>query len=192
MSLPSKMTRIYSYITFGKRPRFPDGPHADPWHNDIPLLGHDHWQFSSKIKKLNGKQYNYSDGTAELDTGAAFCYLDDDFVKDYYTQIPAATTINLSPDRSQERHYQLIPVKAKVTARAATHWLGPTEYYIGALQPKSLLMSGHGGAYHGPDLIGRVALVNMQIVLQFPENKAHTMSWQRKKTNFAGPSTQHW
>ncbi|KAJ7460402.1 hypothetical protein B0H11DRAFT_1923999 [Mycena galericulata] len=75
---------------------------------------------------------------------------------------------------------------------AATHWLGPTEYYVGALQPKSLLMTGHGSAYHGPDLIGRVALVNMQIVLQFPENKAHTMSWQRKKTNFAGPSTQHW
>ncbi|KAJ7726733.1 hypothetical protein B0H14DRAFT_2641037 [Mycena olivaceomarginata] len=114
-------------------------------------------------------------------------------------------------DTTQERHYHLIPVKAKVTARveldiggdiftlehshlpkAATHWLGPTEYYVGALQRKSLLMSGHGGAYHGPDLIGRVALVNMQIVLQFPENKAHTMSWQRKKTNFAGPSTQHW
>jgi hypothetical protein len=58
-----------SYITFGRRPVFVNSPNTGRWHNHIPLLGHDHWMFASNTKKLNGKEYKYSSGTAELDTG---------------------------------------------------------------------------------------------------------------------------
>ncbi|KAJ7217375.1 aspartic peptidase domain-containing protein [Mycena rebaudengoi] len=201
------LTRTSGYITFGRRPVF-NTPNAGHWNNHIPILGHEHWTFASNTKRLNGKEYMYSNGTAELDTGAAFCYVDDKFVKDYYAQIPGATTSDLGPGISQRYHF--IPITVNVTPsveldigghsfalershlpQAATHTIGSTPYYFGALQPKSVL-TGPGGPYHGPDLIGRVALMNMEVVLQFPDNKPHTMSWKRKATDFTGPSKQQW
>ncbi|KAJ7788312.1 hypothetical protein B0H14DRAFT_3504310 [Mycena olivaceomarginata] len=154
-----------SYITFGRRPVFVNSPNTGRWHNHIPLLGHDHWMFASNTKKLNGKEYKYSSGTAELDTGAVFCYVDDDFVKDYYAQIPGCTTKRLGTAL-----YNVIPVTATATPQveldigghlftlerwhlpqAATQTVGSTLYYVGAIQPKSLLMPA-GGVYRGPDL----------------------------------------
>ncbi|KAJ7016135.1 hypothetical protein C8F04DRAFT_1203191 [Mycena alexandri] len=195
----------YSYITFGRRPVFTDGSSPARWHNHIPLLGYDHWMFASNMKKLNGKEYEYSSGTAELDTGAASCYVDDNFVKDYYALIPGCTTRRLG-----SASYNVIPVKTTATPRveldigghlftlerwhlpqAATQTIGSTTYYVGAIQPKSLLMSA-GAAYQGPDIIGRVALVNMEVVFQVPKVGSHTMSWRRKDIEFAGPSQEQW
>ncbi|KAJ7435513.1 aspartic peptidase domain-containing protein [Mycena galericulata] len=202
------LARTSGYITFGRRPVF-NAPNVGHWHNYIPILGHEHWMFSSNTKKLNGKEYTYSNGTAELDTGAAFCYVDDNFVRAYYAQIPGSTTKRLGTG-SQQLLYHLIPVTVNATPRveldiggslftlershlpqAATQRVGAAKYYVGALQPKSLL-TGPGGAYNGPDLIGRVALVNMEIVLQMPDNKPHTMSWGRKDADFTGPSKEQW
>ncbi|KAJ7935027.1 aspartic peptidase domain-containing protein [Mycena leptocephala] len=210
MSSPSNVIMTTNrYITFGRRPVFDNAPNVGHWHNYIPILGDEHWKFASNTKKLNGQVYKYNNGTAELDTGAAFCYLDDKFVKEYYAQIPGSTTKHLGAE-SEERLCHLIPVTMNATPRveldiggyfftlershlpqAATQRVGATRYYVGALQPKSLL-TGPGGVDNAPDLIGRVALVNMEIVLQMPDNKPHTMSWRRKDTDFTGPSTQQW
>lgn len=183
-----------SYVTFGRRCDFGNVPNAGPWHNHIPLLGHEHWMFASNTKKLNGREYTYPNGTAELDTGAsgvilldalmtpfclfgigaAFCYVDNNFVDDYYSQIPGFTKEGLG---SFGREYYLIPVTVNATPRvefdiggqmftlershlpqAATRTIGSIKYYFGAVQPKSLLVSD-GGAYNGPDLIGRVSTI---------------------------------
>jgi hypothetical protein len=96
--------------------------------------------------------------------------VDDDFVKDYYAQIPGCTTKRLGTAL-----YNVIPVTATATPQveldigghlftlerwhlpqAATQTVGSTLYYVGAIQPKSLLMPA-GGVYRGPDLIGRVS-----------------------------------
>ncbi|KAJ7721392.1 aspartic peptidase domain-containing protein [Mycena metata] len=189
------------YITFGRRPAVL-APNAGNWNNYIPILGVEHWTFSSRTKKLNGENYTYSEGTAELDTGAAFCYVDDNFVTDYYERIPGATTKPMGEEGDQL--YHLIPVTTNTAPRvefdiggsmftlermhlpqAATHRIGGKTYYVGALQCRSLL-AGSGHTYNGPELIGRVALVNMEIVLQMPDDKPHTMSWRRKEKDFIG------
>ncbi|KAJ7753809.1 hypothetical protein B0H16DRAFT_1459281 [Mycena metata] len=194
-----------SYITFGRRPVL-SGPNTGDWHNCIPILGDEHWMFSSRIKKLNGIEYISSNGTAELDTGAprvilfgtTSCYVGDDFVSAYYAQIPGSTTKFLGP-QTQHLLYHLIPMTVGKTTPRVEFDIGgsmfilkhshlpkcskelaeATNYYVGALQHQSLL-NGPGGAYNGPDIIGRVALVNMEIVLQMPENRPHTMSWRRR------------
>ncbi|KAJ6583368.1 aspartic peptidase domain-containing protein [Mycena vulgaris] len=203
------LARTHGYITFGRRPDFGTESSDGPWHNHIPLLGHKHWKFASNTKKLNGKEYRYSDGTAELDTGAAFCYVGDEFVKDYYAQIPGCTTKILGAEFQQL--YHLIPVTVNATPRmeldigghlftlelshlpnAAPHPIGSTMYHVGAIQSKRLLEPVPGPAYNGPDLIGRVALINMEVVLQMPDDAPHTMSWRRKDMDFAGPSKRQW
>ncbi|KAJ7889333.1 hypothetical protein B0H14DRAFT_3429651 [Mycena olivaceomarginata] len=112
-SLRSVIITTNSFITFGRRPEFGSGGHAGPWHNHIPLLGHNYWEFASTTKKLNGKEYKYSNGTAELDTGSAFCYLDNNFVKDYYSLIPGSTAKILHGETPQLYHF--IPVTVNAT-----------------------------------------------------------------------------
>ncbi|KAJ7716428.1 aspartic peptidase domain-containing protein [Mycena metata] len=199
--------RETGYITFGSRPNLSGSSTLGDWHNQIPILGDEHWVVASRTKRLNGVDYKSSNGTAELDTGAAFCYVDDDYVNAYYRQIPGSTTKFFG---SSQLLYHLIPESVKTTPRAqfeigdslftlehshlprgAKERIGTTKYYVGAIQRKSLLIAP-GGVYSGPDLIGRVALVNMEIVLQMPDNQPHTMSWRRKDTDFIGPSKQQW
>ncbi|KAJ7764109.1 hypothetical protein DFH07DRAFT_1059153 [Mycena maculata] len=132
--------------------------------------------------------------------------MDDKFGKDYYAQIPGSTTKTFG-----DHSYHLIPVAVNATPsveldigghmftlehshlpEAAKHKIGSTVYYVGAIQSKNLLVPVSGPAYNGPDLIGRVALMNMEVVLQMPDDAPHTMSWRRKDTDFAGPSKKQW
>ncbi|KAJ7721913.1 hypothetical protein B0H16DRAFT_1790241 [Mycena metata] len=166
--------RNFGYITFGRRPVL-SGPNTGDWHNCIPILGDEHWMFSSCIKKLNGIEYISSNGTAELDTGTTFCYVGDDFVSAHYAQIPGSTTKFLGP-QTQHLLYHLIPMTVGKTTPRVEFDIGgsmfilkhshlpkgskelaeATNYYVGALQHQSLL-NGPGGAYNGPDIIGRVS-----------------------------------
>ncbi|KAJ7788686.1 hypothetical protein B0H14DRAFT_2628024 [Mycena olivaceomarginata] len=201
-------------ITFGSRPHFGEAVDniSGPWRNNIPVLGEEHWIVSSTTKKLNDTTYTYANGTAELDTGVAFCYLEDKFVEDFYSRIPGCGKKNLGrKGDDQKRLYHLIPVEVNVTPRveldiggylfalensrlpqAVEHKIDERLYYVGAIQPKTLLTHNSGAAYNGPDLIGRVTLVNMEAVFQMPEKGSHTMSWRRKPTGFTGPARRDW
>ncbi|KAJ7730222.1 aspartic peptidase domain-containing protein [Mycena maculata] len=198
------------YITFGRRPTFGSAVDAESgtWHNNLPLVGEDYWIVSSVTKKLGEKAYNYPSGTAEIDTGSAVCYMDDAFVKDFYSSIPGATTTALG---SATAIYHMIPSGSTCTPRveidigghpftlkhfylpgSMKHQIGNERYYVGAIQPKSILLAGSGGNYTGPDLIGRIALMNLQLVLQMPDVGPHTVSWRSKQTHFTGPARYNW
>jgi hypothetical protein len=101
-----------SHIRFGRRPNFSNlaSDRFSPRYIHLPVLGNDRWVVASTSKTLDGKTYTYDNGTAELDTGVchgvikiylptkpsetgvAFCYLDDKFVKDFYVRITGRTT----------------------------------------------------------------------------------------------------
>jgi hypothetical protein len=123
------------------------------------------------MKKLNGKPDDYPNGAAEFDTGASylqhncafqthclegctFCYVDHNFVKDFYACIPGVKTLVLG---SGTAAYNMIP--AEFTAapsveldigghlfalehvhlpRAMKHDIENKPYFIGAIQPKTL------------------------------------------------------
>ncbi|KAJ7768140.1 hypothetical protein DFH07DRAFT_954715 [Mycena maculata] len=211
---PSVIMTTDSHITFGRRPKFGNvaSDKFGPWYNHLPVLGNEHWVVASTTKKLDGKTYTYNNGTAELDTGAAFCYLDNKFVKDFYACIPGCTIKNLGHLTLKHQFYHLIPVEVNATPRveldigghlftlehsrlpqATTYDIKGKMYYVGAIQRKALLMAdSDGAAFDGPDLIGRVALVNMEVVLQMPDHGPHTMSWRRKETSFTGPGKLDW
>ncbi|KAJ6590215.1 hypothetical protein B0H10DRAFT_1961210 [Mycena sp. CBHHK59/15] len=215
----------------GKEPRRPIFSRAvddksGPWHNNLPLLGEEHWIIPSITKTLNGKAYTYPNGMAEVDTGAshihgpnpafptydlegsAFCYVDDKFVKVFYSFIPGATTMKLG---ALDAIYHMIPVDSSAAPNveldigghlftlqhsflpgSLQHDIANQMYYVGAIQSKTILFPGHQGNYNGPDLIGRVALINMQVVLHMPDKGPHTLSWRTKETHFTGPIPHDW
>ncbi|KAJ6607655.1 hypothetical protein B0H10DRAFT_2305440 [Mycena sp. CBHHK59/15] len=215
----------------GKEPRRPIFSRAvddksGPWHNNLPLLGEEHWIIPSITKTLNGKAYTYPNGMAEVDTGAshihgpnpafptydlegsAFCYVDDKFVKVFYSFIPGATTLKLG---ALDAIYHMIPVDSSAAPNveldigghlftlqhsflpgSLQHDIANQMYYVGAIQSKTILFPGHQGNYNGPDLIGRVALINMQVVLHMPDKGPHTLSWRTKETHFTGPIPHDW
>ncbi|KAJ7609518.1 aspartic peptidase domain-containing protein [Roridomyces roridus] len=197
------LRRTKGTITFGKRSIYPATRYADEsWNLSIPLEGRSHWIVASTSKTLNGEAYLYTNGTAELDSGAAFCYIDDHFVQAYYSNIAGSKhkIITNDPEGTGPAvDYYVFPVNTPTESLpqvkldigghmfalemsrlpgAAKHLIEGEEYYIGAIQPKSPVVGD------GPDLIGRVALVNMEINLQMPEDKPHTMSWRRKDLHF--------
>ncbi|KAJ7888875.1 hypothetical protein B0H14DRAFT_3429851 [Mycena olivaceomarginata] len=168
-----------SHITFSRRPDFSNlaSNIFGPWHNHLPVLGDDHWVVASTTKKLDGNTYTYKNGTAELDTEAALCYLDDKFVKDFYACIPGSTTKKVGNLTLEHQFYHVIPAEVNATPRVeldigghlftlehshlphgTTYDIEGKTYYVGAIQPKGLLIGNSGGAaFDGPDLIGRVS-----------------------------------
>ncbi|KAJ7171151.1 aspartic peptidase domain-containing protein [Mycena filopes] len=192
------------YVTFGRRAVFPKTKY--PWCNYIPVVG-EHWTVASRAKELNGVRYTYEKGLAELDTGAAFCYLDESFVKKLYSSMDGVV-LRTEGDADDPTYFIPVDSRAKPLVRfeiggqmftlehmylpnAETRTFGNIEYHTGAIQLKTKLFPKDDTTYDGPDLIGRVALINMEIVLHMPRNSPHTVSWRRKDTGFTGPSLSH-
>ncbi|KAJ7714563.1 hypothetical protein B0H14DRAFT_3634613 [Mycena olivaceomarginata] len=116
---------------------------------------------------------------------AALCYLDDKFVKDFYACIPGSTTKKVGNLTLEHQFYHVIPAEVNATPRV--------ELDIGGHLPKGLLIGNSGGAaFDGPDMIGRVALINMEVVMQMPDRGPDNISWRRKETSFTGPGKQEW
>ncbi|KAJ7720867.1 aspartic peptidase domain-containing protein [Mycena maculata] len=205
------LTDTIGFITFGRRAVFE--PTEYPWHTYLPLLGNDHWKVASTVKELNGIRYAYEGGEAELDTGTAICYLNQNFVDAFYSCIPGfvvgpAASANATA-RPQNIYY--IPVDSSVVPDVRLdigghmftlelmhlpggmkHLIGTKSYYIGAVQSKTVLYPTDSHQYDGPDLISRVALINMEVVFQMPYDKPHTISWRRKARNITGPAPTDW
>ncbi|KAJ7458023.1 aspartic peptidase domain-containing protein [Mycena galericulata] len=198
-------------ITFGPRVRYtvPDGLVAGPWHNNITVIGESHWIVSSTKKKLNGREYTYENGTALIDTGAAFIYTDPTFTQHVYDCIPGSLYRVQSNERfPREIGHFYIPLDAQKFPNiqfdiggglfTLEHFFLPSQladageidgkpYIMGAIQSTNVLYPEDDQPHNGPDLIGRVALMNMELVLQFPSNKPHTVSWRRKETQLLSP-----
>ncbi|KAJ7472053.1 aspartic peptidase domain-containing protein [Mycena latifolia] len=198
-------------ITFGKRAIYtlPQEVACGPWHNNIAVVEKDHWAVSSTKKILNGKEYImiYKDGKALLDTGAAYCYMDPKFTKDVYSFVPGSIYRRKGETVTvREMGYYFIPADLQSMpniqfdiggqlfvlehfslpkAKPPTLFEGKP-YVMGAVQSTSLLYPEDVRPYVGPDIIGRVALINMELVLQFPVDKPHTVSWRRKDRNVVG------
>ncbi|KAJ6528601.1 aspartic peptidase domain-containing protein [Mycena capillaripes] len=210
------LTDTIGFVTFGRRAVFE--PTEYPWHTYLPLLGNDHWKVASTVKELNGVRYVYEGGEAELDTGTAFCYMNQNFVDAFYSCIPGfvvrpAPNAN-APATVRPQNVYYIPVDSSAVPNVRLdigghmftlelmhlpggmkHVIGTELYYIGAMQSKTVLFPSANHEYDGPDLIGRgiqVALVNMEVVFQMPYDKPHTISWRRKAKNFTGPAPTDW
>ncbi|KAJ7862939.1 aspartic peptidase domain-containing protein [Mycena olivaceomarginata] len=205
------LTDTIGFVTFGRRAVFE--PTEYSWHTYLPLLGNDHWKVASTVKELNGIRYAYEGGEAELDTGTAFCYLSQNFVDAFYLCIPGfvvgpAANANTTA-RPQNIYYVPVDSSAVPDVRfdigghmftleimhlpgGMKHLIGTKSYYIGAVQSKTVLYPTDNRQYDGPDLIGRVALINMEVVFQMPYDKPHTISWRRKAKNVTGPAPTDW
>ncbi|KAJ7720133.1 aspartic peptidase domain-containing protein [Mycena maculata] len=205
------LAKNHGFVTFGQRPIFSRAvdDKCGPWHNNLPLSDEEHWIVPSITKILNGKVYTYPNGTAELDTGSAFCYVDEELVKKFYSFIPGAKTLKLGA--LDGAIYHMIPVDSSAAPKveldigghlftlqhlffpgSLQHDIMDQMYYVGAIQSKTTLFPGDHAKYNGPDLIGRVALINMQVVLHMPEKGPHTLSWRTKDTGFTGPIPHDW
>jgi len=151
------LTDTIGFVTFGRRSVFE--PTEYPWHTYLPLLGNDHWKVASTVKELNGIQYAYEGGEAELDTGTAFCYLSQNFVDAFYSCIPGfvvgAANANATA-RPQNIYYIQVDSSAVPDVRldigghmftlelmhlpgGMKHLIGTKSYYIGAIQSKTVL-----------------------------------------------------
>ncbi|KAJ7071752.1 hypothetical protein B0H15DRAFT_807043 [Mycena belliarum] len=193
------------YLVLGARPQFGSDVDANlgTWNKNIPVLGYEHWLYSSTAKKLDGKVYRYENGTAEFDTGSAYCYVDDDFVDHYYAKIPGFTRklfgtieyymipweIGTGPKVELDIGGQMFTLRHTYLPGAKIHVIDKKSYRIGAIQSKKKLL---GDAGNLPDIVGRVALINMQLVLQMPDEAPHTISWRTKPTQFYGPAPIPW
>ncbi|KAJ7456417.1 aspartic peptidase domain-containing protein [Mycena galericulata] len=200
------------YVTFGRRAVFPATQY--PWHLNLPVTGKSLWSVSSTVKELNGVRYAYEGGEAELDTGAAFCYLSQDFVDAFYSCVPGFVMKPMRRDATANRLPQnvyYIPTSSSATPvvkldigghmftlellhlpHGMEHVFGTEKYHVGAIQSKNLLALIDNRPYHGPDLIGRVALMNMEVVFQMPNDKPHTISWRRKDRDLTGLPLNDW
>jgi len=199
------LTDIRGYITFGKRTVFAETQR--PWCTYIPVVG-EQWTVASIKKELNGEEYVYKGGEVEFDTGAAFCYMDQDFVDKFYACIPDFDTMPAYEGHPNRKTYlipvgfsqmpsvkfdiggQMFTLEHFYLPRAIQHTIRGKHYHVGAIQSKMAMFPDDPGYYNGPDVIGRVALINMELVLQMPRNSKHTVSWRRKSTEFTGPSTR--
>ncbi|KAK7029716.1 hypothetical protein R3P38DRAFT_2775098 [Favolaschia claudopus] len=135
-----------------------------------------------------------------------FWFVDDEFAQDCYVKIKGARR---REDPNAQPGYYVVPQKADndppwptvelsiggpmmalelwtLPEMAMTH-VGTELYHFGAIQPKSLLFSSSRVSWTGPDVIGRVLLVSMEVVFQMPEDGPHTISWRTKPTKAAGP-----
>ncbi|KAJ6552362.1 aspartic peptidase domain-containing protein [Mycena sp. CBHHK59/15] len=212
------LTPVGGRAILGKRPELDSAGDFGPWHVDIPVTTEEHWVVSSIAHKLNGKKYTCMNGSALLDTGAAFFYGDLGFVQNLYDEIPGSFAEELPQnaniikqdsnktvrDPSRVKYY-FIPVDAKVPSieldiggyylklenlfspSGLTYDVDNKSYYLGAIQSKTLMFPNDKHAYSGPDVIGRVALFNMEINMKMPSNKYHTLSWRWKKAIVTGP-----
>ncbi|KAJ7023790.1 hypothetical protein C8F04DRAFT_1193101 [Mycena alexandri] len=126
-------------------------------------MGKSHWVVSSTVKELNGVQYSYRGGEAELDT--------DSYAK-------PVVKLEIGGHMFTLEHLHL--------PHGMEHEISSKTYYVGAIQSKNLLASDGdvSRSYDGPDLIGRVALLNMEVVFQMPTDQPHTISWRRKRSDF--------
>ncbi|KAJ7703861.1 hypothetical protein B0H16DRAFT_1482766 [Mycena metata] len=62
------------------------------------------------------------------------------------------------------------------------------KYYVtGPIQSKENLYPEMSRPYTGPDIMGRVALMSMELVCQFPKDHPHSISWRRKVKRIIGP-----
>ncbi|KAJ7731449.1 hypothetical protein DFH07DRAFT_781272 [Mycena maculata] len=164
------LTDIRGYITFGKRTVFPETQH--PWCTYIPVVG-EQWTVASTKKELNGEEYVYIGGEAEFDTGAAFCYMNQDFVDKFYAFIPDFITRQAYENNPNRKIYyipanfsEMPSVKFDLGGQMFTleHLYLPGTikysrdgkgYYVGAIQSKTALFPDGLGDYNGPDVIGR-------------------------------------
>ncbi|KAJ6602941.1 aspartic peptidase domain-containing protein [Mycena sp. CBHHK59/15] len=192
-------------FVLGRRPTFrlPAGGKFGDWHENIPVVGN-YWTVSSKTKTINGKTYPNAHGDASLDSGSTLCYVDDEFAEAFYKYIPGSYS-----DESRHKTWYL-PIDSSANPEVffeiggatmrlqhfhipgATPILGRggRRFYHGAIQKKSTLFKFSDAqnmhAYTGPDILGRVLLINMQVVLQMPADGKDTISWRAKPSTFAG------
>ncbi|KAF8144287.1 aspartic peptidase domain-containing protein, partial [Mycena galopus ATCC 62051] len=189
-------------ITFGMRPSWQtDNPADQQWSKNIPVVDTDHWcnlwMVTSPKKRLNGEEILTPGGLAIFDTGTPFCWLDTEIVEKFYRQVPhkkhVATGIFLIPKNFVE--YPSFELQLgeeddmfQVSTFFDSHYKldadqGAIGYQAGAIQPKSLISE-----YGGPDIIGRVVLINMELNLQFPPGSSdtHKVAWRQKRAAEVG------
>ncbi|KAJ7187033.1 aspartic peptidase domain-containing protein [Mycena filopes] len=198
------LSPVRGTVTFGRRSQFQPSNMVGPWFNDIPVLGSTHWIVSSKRKILNGRESKSKNGTLVLDTGAAFCYVDHTFAQDVYATIPGSRwDVKNSGSGNRQRGLFMVPLDLKETEAPTIEfdvggYLFKLEdfflsrekleiyehkniaYAVGAIQSTDNLFPQSASPYTGPEIMGRVALMNMELVCQFPNDKPHTISWRRK------------
>ncbi|KAJ6603815.1 hypothetical protein B0H10DRAFT_2314921 [Mycena sp. CBHHK59/15] len=154
------------HITFGRRPNFSNlaSDRFGPWYNHLPVLGNEHWVVASTTKKLDGKTYTYNNGTAELDTGCTTKNLGHlTFKHQFYHLIPVE--VNATPHVELDIGGHLFTLQHSRLPQATTYDIKGKMYYVGAIQPKALLMANSdGAAFDGPDLIGREKPRNLQLI----------------------------
>ncbi|KAJ7703862.1 aspartic peptidase domain-containing protein [Mycena metata] len=196
-------------ITFGVRAIYDSPEHFGPWSNNIPVAGEAHWRVPSTRKLLNGKEYAYENGSVILDTGAAFCYMDPKFAKDLYDLIPGSF-YDSRPKSSSSRPFGVYLIPLDVTQeiptvqfdvggalftleefflsreQTATLLFNGKYYVTGPIQSKENLYPERSRPYTGPDVMGRVALMSMELVCQFPQDQPHSISWRRKDRRVTG------
>ncbi|KAJ6576751.1 hypothetical protein B0H10DRAFT_2102610 [Mycena sp. CBHHK59/15] len=158
---------------------------ATPWCTYIPVVG-EQWTVASTKKELNGEEYIYIGGEAEFDTGAAFCYMNQDFVDKFYASFPLhhEASIRKQPQPKNllypSRFLGMPSVKFDLGGQMFTlehlYLPGTTKYSRTERSKTALFPDG--------------ALINMELVLQMPRNSEHNVSWRRKDVNFTGPSTR--
>ncbi|KAJ7194313.1 aspartic peptidase domain-containing protein [Mycena pura] len=184
---PETYTDIFNLgrITFGARPR----PSNEVWWENI----------NSTMKRLLGIDIPTPNGLALFDTGSPLCWLDTSLVQQYYSKIVrhkihAETGIYMVPADSVPEEFPSLELQlgnAMFTLRALydDHYEPREGYRVGPIQPKSVLLSD----YNGPDIIGRTALINMELNLQFPEDGTHRVAWREKEETDigVGPGVRH-
>ncbi|KAJ6570690.1 hypothetical protein B0H10DRAFT_1964610 [Mycena sp. CBHHK59/15] len=111
--------------------------------------------------------------SAEFDTGAAFCYMNQDFVDKFYAFIPGFITRQAYENNPNRKIYyipadfsEMPSVKFDLGGQMFTlehlYLPGTTKYsrdgkgyHVGAIQSKTALFPDGSGDYNGPDVIGR-------------------------------------
>ncbi|KAK7050706.1 hypothetical protein R3P38DRAFT_2866526 [Favolaschia claudopus] len=203
-------------MTFGDRPDYTSEEAREnelgPWSVLRPFADKYHYSFESDYYYLNGRSIRKTTKFAEWDTGCGPCFLEDTYVHTYYSGCKKGFKLTLLPSHvgttttaQLPQMYYAIPSDTKLedigtvgldlggeTLHFDARWLPNSkpkeidgkDYYIGGIQPKSLLTSSPTG----PDLIGRVAIFNVELLFQLPDQREHQWAWRQKSPDLGGPT----
>ncbi|KAK7014048.1 hypothetical protein R3P38DRAFT_3004623 [Favolaschia claudopus] len=212
-------------VYFGSRPRYTTsipGSGLGNWTDTFPFCLDNgnffelaHYTLDGEEVKKTGKKY------AEWDSGTAECYLEDSFVERYYAACNVrlqgkCQQINTSggilewiiPASAERRDIPQVGLSIGNLVLELDAWYLPgaktidhddEDYYIGGIQARSSL--GMGDDFE-VDLLGRVALFNVELLIQLPVHvgkgdvnarrredegdEKDRMAWRKKSIRFGG------